>query len=525
MPQKFKCSTCKTDLIVLKLDVGKFAGCPECGEWNEVPENMETTGDPLNCKIKKKAHVEELLAHKKKEQIVTEEENIQAEQDIHKEESEEIPVNDELEDEKQEDEQQFTEKQKAFFHDSATHSPQDNIHIFMDSDRTENTMTFLDYLKQVTPHIYATPAFIIINTLVFLLMSFSGVSLFTPELKALIPWGIKHSQLIVENNEWWRLVTCMFVHIGIFHFLINMVLLWFLGSITERVYGRIAFALVYIVSGIAGNVASLFFTALGASAGASGAIMGIVGALIPFMINKDLALPRSLTQRTAILVMVISVIGISSGFLLEYIDNAAHIGGFLAGFGTGFLLRRSLPPVQDEDAMKKKYLVASGIGVLILIAGIAGGNLFLKPVVPLIKIFEYLQDQEYESALGVLNEYPDVLSEIPDGQKHEAIIYGNAGWENYLKGDFQRCIDLSEKAYSIDPVTGIYARYNIALCYLRLGFIKKSRDLYTELETSTVKANIENRNGAITDLKDLIKMGIHADEAKSILVEIFGVDI
>lgn len=519
MPQKFQCSTCKADLIVLRLDIGKFAECPKCREWNEVPEILEHTEDSLNCKIKKKEHIGEIISNKLKQEKI-EAENIQAENDILIEENEET---EEEEEEKQEEELKHTEKQESFFPDSATQSPQDNIYISMDSVKTEGIMTFRDYLKKITPRLYATPLFIIINTLVFLLMSFSGVSLLTPELEELIPWGIKYCPLILNNNEWWRLFTCMFVHIGIIHFIINMVVLWLIGSITERSYGSIAFFLIYLVSGLAGSVASLFFNAIGASAGASGAITGTIGALIPFMTNKDLALPRSLTQRTVILTLLISGMALVFGLLVKYIDNAGHIGGLLAGIGTGFILRRPLPP-RNEEARRKKYLGVIGIGVLILIVGITGGNLFLKKVIPVLQIEEHWRKEEFEKALGVLNEHPGLLSEIPERKKIEAVIYGNAGWENYLKGDFQRCIDLSEKACEIDPVAALYTRYNIALCYLRLDYIEKSRNLYTELENAEIKLDVENRKNAIQDLKDLIKQGIRASEARKILIEIFELE-
>ena len=101
------------------------------------------------------------------------------------------------------------------------------------------------------------------------------------------------------------------------------------------------------------------------------------------MTNKDLALPRSLTQRTVILTLLISGMALVFGLLVKYIDNAGHIGGLLAGIGTGFILRRPLPP-RDEEARRKKYLGVTGIGVLILIVGITGGNVFLKKVVPVL---------------------------------------------------------------------------------------------------------------------------------------------
>ncbi|MBN2533351.1 MAG: rhomboid family intramembrane serine protease [Spirochaetales bacterium] len=518
MPQKFKCARCKTDLVVLKLDIGKFAACPQCGEWNEVPGILEPTGDSLNCKIKKKEHIKEILSEND-EQSQEADKNIQTENTLPDKENKEIPEKAEIKDEQQEIEQD-TNKEKPLSPDSATHSPQDNINITLDTGKVEVLMTYREYLKQITPHIYSTPLLIIINTLIFLLMSFSGVSIFTPELTKLLPWGIKYTPLILDNNEWWRLFTCMFVHIGIFHLIVNMTVLWIIGNIAERSYGSIAFTLIYLVSGLAGNVASLFLNAFVASAGASGAIMGITGALIPFMINKDLALPQHFTRRTAVLIILISGMSLGSGFIMNYIDNAGHIGGFLAGIGTGFILRKPLTPV-DEGERRKKYIGVLGIGVLILITGIIGGNMFLKNVAPLLQIEEHWKNQEYEKALGVLTEHPEILSEVPDGQKLGAVIYGNAGWENYLKGDFERCISLSEKAFEIDPVVALYARYNIALCYLRLGSIKKSRDLYTELENADIKIEVENRNGAIQDLKDLIKQDIHADEAKNILLEIF----
>ena len=159
-----------------------------------------------------------------------------------------------------------------------------------------------------------------------------------------------------------------------------------------------------------------------------------------------------------------------------------------------------------------------------MIVGITGGNVFLKKVVPVLQIEEYWRKEEYEKALGVLNEHPGLLSEIPGGKKIEAVIYGNAGWENYVKGDFQRCIDLSEIACEIDPVAALYARYNIAICYLRLDYIEKSRNLYTELENAEIKLDVENRKNAIRDLKDLIKQGIRASEARKILIEIFGLE-
>lgn len=567
MPQKFKCSHCGSDLIVLKLDSGKFAECPQCHEWNEVPHDLVETGDMLNCKISKKEHVDELLARnaqyhqydmdrearKQKEEEEEKDESDISEADkseADKTEADKKPDNEVIpeeemkhtdnkpgiEKEKKDPMEQISSSVNTFLHHFETQSPQENIDISLDPDDSKHILTFRDYLKQITPRIYVTPALIIINTCVFLFMILSGISPLTPELSTLIPWGIKYSLFIIQNGEWWRLVTSLFIHIGIFHLIMNMVVLWVMGSITERLYGSVAFGLIYLISGLGGNVASLFLNTLSESAGTTNAIMGIVGALIPFLMNKELPLPKNLAQKTIVLILLFSGISFMLGLFVTFIDNVGHVGGFLSGFGIAFLFKRNLRiapgPHHDEPEeitmtneaeKKKKYLWVSGIGVLLLLIGIAGGNFLLKPFAPILQINEFFRSQEYEQALNVVIENPGVLKEIPDGNRIEAIIYGNAGWERYLEGDFSGCITLSEKAYAIDPVVALYARYNIALCHVRLGFIDKAKTLYTELENAPYKIDAKNREGSIQDLKDLINKGVNVDAATSILKDIFKI--
>lgn len=98
--------------------------------------------------------------------------------------------------------------------------------------------------------------------------------------------------------------------------------------------------------------------------------------------------------------------------------------------------------------------------------------------------------------------------------------YGNMGWAYYLKGDFGNCIKYSEKAVGLDS-TALYARYNIALSYLRLGEIEKSKELYIKTRQYNLSLNQEIDPGTIQDLKDLIDKNIMAAEARMILSEIF----
>src|SRR5699024_11672752 len=78
--------------------------------------------------------------------------------------------------------------------------------------------------------------------------------------ETLIKFGTKYNPAIIENGEWWRIVTSMFLHIGIFHILMNMLAVYYLGSVVERIYGAFRFLIIYFLAGIGGGLASFAFT-------------------------------------------------------------------------------------------------------------------------------------------------------------------------------------------------------------------------------------------------------------------------
>jgi rhomboid protease GluP len=124
----------------------------------------------------------------------------------------------------------------------------------------------------------------------------------------------------------------MFVHFGLRHFLMNTVGLLIFGIRVERYLGPVYFALIYFMSGLCGAVASLFFTQ-GYSAGASGAIYGLVGAAFAFTrVSK-----QSMDQITNYIMVIYILIGVAMGFATPHIDNAGHIGGLAAGVVLGAL--------------------------------------------------------------------------------------------------------------------------------------------------------------------------------------------
>lgn len=148
----------------------------------------------------------------------------------------------------------------------------------------------------------------------------------------------------------WRLVASLFLHIGVFHLLVNSWALFQLGALFETWVGSTRMAIVYFVGGIAGSVASVFVTLAGGpriSAGASGAIFAVLGALIAFLVRRH---ERLTPQAKSLLVQLLFWAGLNVylGFTSEAIDNGGHLGGFAVGLVLGFFLRERrryrLPP-------------------------------------------------------------------------------------------------------------------------------------------------------------------------------------
>src|SRR5579872_2276684 len=130
-----------------------------------------------------------------------------------------------------------------------------------------------------------TTGLIGLNAVVFLIMVLRGVSPLLPSPQDAIAFGADYGPLTL-NGQWWRLVTSMFVHFGIIHTGLNMWCLWNLGRAAKHLMGRVPYFLAYFVSGIFSSIASVYWHPMGASAGASGAIFGMAGALVSYVYLK-----------------------------------------------------------------------------------------------------------------------------------------------------------------------------------------------------------------------------------------------
>ncbi|MGC4018767.1 MAG: rhomboid family intramembrane serine protease [Muricomes sp.] len=182
-----------------------------------------------------------------------------------------------------------------------------------------------------------TTALIGINVAVFLVLTFLGD---TEDTLFMLNHGAAYGPYISEGQQYYRLLTSMFLHFGINHLLNNMVLLGALGSNLEYETGKIKFLIIYFVSGLGGNLFSHWMNmrtdTLVVSAGASGAVFGLMGALVWVVIRNHGRLGR-LTNRGILFMVALSLY---FGFTSSGVDNNAHIGGLVCGFIASVLLYR-----------------------------------------------------------------------------------------------------------------------------------------------------------------------------------------
>lgn len=168
------------------------------------------------------------------------------------------------------------------------------------------------------------------NVIVYLICTFTGNLLYNI--------GELDAAAVLLRREYGRIIYSMFLHAGIDHLFNNMVILFFLGAMIEKVTGHIQLLLIYLLSGIGANICSLLYKVMTmdsmASVGASGAIFGLDGVLLAWILLDRQAMP-DVTPRRVLLMIVLSLY---SGFTAHNIDNAAHVGGLLTGFAEGALL-------------------------------------------------------------------------------------------------------------------------------------------------------------------------------------------
>lgn len=226
--------------------------------------------------------------------------------------------------------------------------------------KAQQFQDFLSMFKPVKGY-FVTPILMNLNILIFILMVVLGAGIFSPESADLLTWGANFKPVTLAG-EWWRLITCCFVHIGIIHLLFNMYALLYIGVLLEPILGTTRFLIAYLLTGLTASMTSLWWHDLTVSAGASGAIFGMYGVFLALLTTKFIEenSRKSLLTSIGVFVGYNLMFGLSTG-----VDNAAHIGGLVGGIVIGYgLIPGLMKP--DNKALHYGSLAALGVGIIVV---------------------------------------------------------------------------------------------------------------------------------------------------------------
>jgi rhomboid protease GluP len=226
--------------------------------------------------------------------------------------------------------------------------------------RWQESREFNARLDEIGGRHWVAPALVLANIAVFVALIIAGKS-FEPaaDPTRLMQWGANFGPLTI-GGDWWRLISALFLHADWVHLLLNMWVLWNVGRLTERLYGTALFALLYFVSGICASLTRIVWDPGIASIGASGAIFGIVGALLAMLLNSRARIPRSIAFAYWPSTLLFVLFNLVSGFQNPFVDNAAHVGGLLSGLAFGWIFVRPIDRAQ-RSAFPLRQSIAGAV--------------------------------------------------------------------------------------------------------------------------------------------------------------------
>jgi rhomboid protease GluP len=225
-------------------------------------------------------------------------------------------------------------------------------------------LAFRRDLYTATPRVFVTHVIVAINVAIFLLMSATAGGFFSPKIVTMIRWGAGYGPL-TTNGQPWRLFTEMFLHFGVFHVGMNMFVLWQGGPLVERLFGNLAYAVIYLLSGLCGSFLSLYFHPYSVAAGASGAVFGVYGALLGFLCVQRGMVPPAILKSFGGAAGLFVVYNVIFGVAVPGIDMFAHGGGLVGGFLLGTILSRRLA----RNANLIRTIIVAVVGTILVLYG------------------------------------------------------------------------------------------------------------------------------------------------------------
>ncbi|KAB1224120.1 Inactive rhomboid protein 1 [Morella rubra] len=218
----------------------------------------------------------------------------------------------------------------------------------------------------------------------FSFQPFKENPLLGPSSSTLDKMGALDVSKVVHGGQGWRLITCNWLHAGVFHLLANMLSLLVIGIRLEREFGFVRVGLLYVISGLGGSVLSGLFIQTNISVGASGALFGLLGGMLSEVITNWTLYSNKFAALLTLLIIV--VINLAVG-ILPHVDNFAHIGGFVSGFLLGFVFlirphfgwvsQRYASSAPDKPKYKMYQCILWILSLILLVVGFTVGLVLL----------------------------------------------------------------------------------------------------------------------------------------------------
>jgi rhomboid protease GluP len=352
-----------------------------------------------------------------------------------------------------------------------------------------------------------TKVLIALNVAVFLAMVVIGhVSPIKPQPLQIETWGANFGPLTL-GGQWWRLVSNVFIHIGIVHLALNMWCLWNVGALAEALFGEASYIVIYLLCGVAGSLASMAWHPMVPSAGASGAIFGIAGALIVVLKFGKLRTPAEVVGPILRSLVVFAIFNLAYGAKVAGVDNAAHLGGFVLGIVAGAVL--ILPALRGPEASGKRR-VAAFVGVVAMVA-LALGVVRLVGFVPHLYAGE--RELEHGQPDKAIVELRKVTAARPDlAEAH--LLLGRAYWQ---KRDANSAQARLLRATELDPKNA-EGWSTLGRLYVQTGRLAQAADALqrvTTLQPNSPQAHFELANvhmamqkpqPAVAELKQAVQL-------------------
>jgi rhomboid protease GluP len=311
-------------------------------------------------------------------------------------------------------------------------------------------------LMAATRRVVVTPLLLTSCILVFVVMAIRGVSPVLPSAQQLLVWGANDGARVVLRHEFWRLPASVFIHGGLLHIAVNMWCLFNIGPLVERFFGNIATAVLYLAAGVGGAIASMASLPVRVSVGASGAIFGLLGALLAFLLINRRAVPATVLKPLRSSALSFVVFNTLFGAAVPNIDQSAHMGGLATGCVGGLMLVRPWPVIRSRGLTLRRLMLGLALVGAILGTGYAAVRWRERTLPPLVRYEDFIK--QTAPAYDELTAISLALPQVDELKAHAASDASRQQWSRTLRAVQARAAaNLDRLGRIITPDPGLHS--------------------------------------------------------------------